>query len=126
MESPALQVKAASSLVVSHGFVDGIPRIFGASYPYVFIVTSILGLAVFQTGLQRSRVAVVAPLTNTIASVYVVCDWDGDFWRVAPRFASPDIAANLRLRSGVTWQLVFCDGLYLDRRSGPDPSSRGA
>ncbi len=68
----ALQVKAASSLVVSHGFVDGIPRIFGASYPYVFIVTSILGLAVFQTGLQRSRVAVVAPLTNTIASVYVV------------------------------------------------------
>jgi protein-S-isoprenylcysteine O-methyltransferase Ste14 len=41
-------------------------------YPYVFLVTSLLGLAVFQTGLQRCRIAVVAPLTNIVASVYVV------------------------------------------------------
>lgn len=68
----ALQVKAASSLVARYGTVGGVPRILGSPYPYVFVLASILGLAIFQTGLQRSRVAVVAPLTNTIASVYVV------------------------------------------------------
>lgn len=68
----ALQVKAASSLLARYGSAAGVPKIFESPYPYVFVLTSILGLAVFQIGLQRSRVAVVAPLTNTIASIYVV------------------------------------------------------
>ncbi|MCU1492517.1 MAG: hypothetical protein JWO62_281 [Acidimicrobiaceae bacterium] len=68
----ALQTKSASVLLVHHGVLGGIPRILASPYPYVFIVTSVLGLFTFQTGLQRCRVAVVGPLTNIIASIYVV------------------------------------------------------
>jgi drug/metabolite transporter (DMT)-like permease len=68
----ALQLKSASVLLVKHGLIDSIPRTFATPYPYVFILASLLGLSIFQTGLQRSRVAVVAPLTNVVASVYVV------------------------------------------------------
>ncbi|HLX78419.1 MAG TPA: hypothetical protein VKR27_06000, partial [Acidimicrobiales bacterium] len=68
----ALQAKSASVLVSKHGVIDSIPRIVATPYPYIFVLTSLLGLSVFQTGIQRSRVSVVAPLTNVIASVYVV------------------------------------------------------
>ena len=68
----ALQAKSASVLLAEHGVIGSIPKIIATPYPYVFLVASLLGLSVFQTGLQRGRIAVVAPLTNIIASVYVV------------------------------------------------------
>jgi len=68
----ALQAKSSSVILAQHGYIHGIPRILATPYPYVFLVTSLLGLSVFQTGLQRCRIAVVAPLTNIVASVYVV------------------------------------------------------
>jgi hypothetical protein len=68
----ALQAKSSSVLLAEHGYIHGISRILATPYPYVFLVTSVLGLSVFQTGLQRCRIAVVAPLTNIVASVYVV------------------------------------------------------
>jgi multidrug transporter EmrE-like cation transporter len=68
----ALQAKAASTIVNHDGVLASIPRIFASPDPYLFVVMSGLGLVIFQMGLQRCRVAVLVPITNTIASVYVV------------------------------------------------------
>jgi drug/metabolite transporter (DMT)-like permease len=68
----ALQVKSVAVLLHRRGLVNGVERSLAAPYPYLFVVISVLGLLVFQRGLQRSRIAVIVPLTNVIASVYVV------------------------------------------------------
>lgn len=68
----ALQTKSASVFFTDKGIVRAIPSIFASPYPYLFLICSVLGLLVFQTGLQRSRVAVLGPLTNILAAVYVV------------------------------------------------------
>jgi len=68
----ALQAKSASALLSKFGAPEAVSKTLATPYPYVFLASSVLGLSIFQTGLQRGRIAVVAPLTNIIASVYVV------------------------------------------------------
>ena len=68
----ALQVKGASVLFADRGVLGSIRPIFASPYPYLFGVMSILGVLTFQTGLQRCRVSIVGPITNIVASVYVV------------------------------------------------------
>ncbi|MGD0742000.1 MAG: hypothetical protein ABSA31_01735 [Acidimicrobiales bacterium] len=68
----SLQMKSSAVLLERHGVLDGALRVIGSPYPYIFVVMSILGLLTFQTGLQRCRVAVVAPITNIVASIYIV------------------------------------------------------
>jgi len=68
----ALQVKGASVILQKHGIILGISRVLASPYPYFFAISSALGLLVFQTGLQRCRVALLGPITNIVASVYVV------------------------------------------------------
>lgn len=80
-----LQAKSAAALVAHHGVLAGLPRVFESPYPYVFAVTSILGLFTFQTGLQRCRIAVVSPITNIIAGVYIVAIGTTVFNEALPR-----------------------------------------
>ena len=68
----SLQTKAASALLELHGTIGGIPWLLESPYPYVFLGASLLGLFTFQTGLQRCRLAILSPLTSTLASVFVV------------------------------------------------------
>jgi multidrug transporter EmrE-like cation transporter len=68
----SLGTKGASTLVARYGVIGSLPHLFASAYPYLFVVASLLGLLVFQTGLQRSRVALVAPLSNVVSSAYVV------------------------------------------------------
>lgn len=68
----ALQTKSVAVLLNRDGVLHGAGRAFTTAYPYVFVVASLLGLIVFQRGLQRSRISVLVPLTNVVASVYVV------------------------------------------------------
>lgn len=68
----SLQVKGASVIVQRHGVLSAIPRILTTPYPYMFLATSALGLLTFQTGLQRSRVALVGSITNVVAAAYTV------------------------------------------------------
>jgi drug/metabolite transporter (DMT)-like permease len=68
----ALQAKGAAVLLQRHGLIAGVPHVLESPYPYVFLVTSIVGLLIFQSGLQRSRVAVIGPFSSIVASVYVV------------------------------------------------------
>lgn len=68
----ALGTKGASTFVTNHGLIGAIPQVMASPYPYVFIVFCGLGMLVFQTGLQRGRVGVIAPLNNVISSAYLV------------------------------------------------------
>jgi drug/metabolite transporter (DMT)-like permease len=68
----ALQVKGASVLLSHQGVLGTVRHLFASPYPYLFAVSSVLGLLTFQTGLQRCRVGVVAPISNIVASIYVV------------------------------------------------------
>jgi len=98
----ALQTKSVAVLLNHHGVVHGAGRAFTTAYPYVFVVASLLGLIVFQRGLQRSRISVLVPLTNVVASVYVVVVGMVVFDEPLP---SNDVLATLRL-SGFALALI--------------------
>jgi multidrug transporter EmrE-like cation transporter len=68
----SLGTKGASTIVAKDGLIAAIPPVMASPYPYVFIVLCGLGMLVFQVGLQRGRVGVIAPLNNVIASAYLV------------------------------------------------------
>jgi hypothetical protein len=68
----ALGTKGASTLVVRQGLLHSIPNILTSVYPYVFVLFSVLGMLIYQTGLQRSRISVVGSMTDVICSTYLV------------------------------------------------------
>jgi multidrug transporter EmrE-like cation transporter len=68
----SLQTKAAAVLIHLRGIASAIPAILESPYPYLFAATSILGVFIFQAGLQRSEVALLATVTNAISGVYTV------------------------------------------------------
>ncbi len=67
-----LQIKEASALLEHRGALKAVQHLVISPYPYMFLVTSVLGLLIFQSGLQKCRVAVVGPITNVVGSIYVV------------------------------------------------------
>ena len=68
----SLGTKGASTVVVRHGVLGSVVPLLASPYPYLFVAASLLGLLAFQTGLQRARVGVVAPLSGVVSSTYVV------------------------------------------------------
>ncbi len=68
----ALQAKGASNLLARYGLIHGAGRVIASPYPYLFVVASVIGLLIFQSGLQRCRIGVVGPIASIVASVYVV------------------------------------------------------
>lgn len=68
----SLQIKSASVLINRYGIVHGALRALASPYPYLFVALSLLGLVIFQIGLQRTRVAAIGPITNIVAAAYVV------------------------------------------------------
>jgi hypothetical protein len=68
----ALGTKGASTLVVRHGVISSIPFVFESAYPYVFLAMSLLGMVMYQTGLQRFRIAVVGTMCDVVCSTYLV------------------------------------------------------
>jgi multidrug transporter EmrE-like cation transporter len=67
-----LGTKGASTLVVDNGVVASIPKILTSVYPYVFLVFCLLGMVVYQTGIQRHRIAIVGSMNEVVGSTYVV------------------------------------------------------
>lgn len=68
----ALQLKSASVELSRMGVLHSIVPILESPSPYLFLFASILGLITFQNGLQRCRMGVLGPITNIVASVYLV------------------------------------------------------
>jgi drug/metabolite transporter (DMT)-like permease len=81
----ALGTKGASTLVVQHGLVNSVPFILGSVYPYVFIVLSVFGMMMYQTGLQRFRIAVVGSMSDVVCSTYLVAVGTVVFSEVLPK-----------------------------------------
>jgi len=67
-----LGTKGASTLVVRYGLIHAIPAILASGYPYVFVGFSLCGLLLYQTGLQRSRIAIVGSMSDVVCSTYLV------------------------------------------------------
>jgi uncharacterized membrane protein len=68
----ALATKAVASQVQQYGVVSAIPHVFGSAYFYAIVVSSVIGLVLFQTALQRCQASLIVPVSNTVTSVYVM------------------------------------------------------
>lgn len=69
----ALAIKALSgALLHSHGVASTVVALMSTPYLYVMGGCSALGLLIFQTALQRCRIAIVAPVSNVLGSVYFI------------------------------------------------------
>jgi drug/metabolite transporter (DMT)-like permease len=106
----ALQVKGASVLLAHRSLLRGTWAILASPYPYGFVVTSLFGLFTFQTGLQRSRVAVIGPITNIIASVFVVAVGMTVFDESLPKNAMLSVLRILGFAFVVAGAAVFATG----------------
>jgi hypothetical protein len=80
-----LQIKSIAVLIGHHSLLTVIPVVLKSPYPYVFVSMSVLGLLIFQSGLQRSRFVVLVPVTNVVSSVYVVAIGMSVFGETFPR-----------------------------------------
>jgi hypothetical protein len=67
-----LGTKGASTLVSQHGVVASVPLILTSIYPYVFVVFALLAMILYQSGIQRFRIAIVGSMSDVVASTYVV------------------------------------------------------
>lgn len=67
-----LGLKGVSTIIDTHGLLPAVPAVLASPDPYVVVMFSVLGLLAFQTGLQRCRVSVVAPVSNVVSSAYLV------------------------------------------------------
>jgi drug/metabolite transporter (DMT)-like permease len=68
----ALGMKGASTLVARYGLMSSVPHVLVSAYLYVTIFGMVLALLVFQTGLQRSQIAVMGSVSSVVASTYLV------------------------------------------------------
>ena len=64
--------KGISTFVAIDGWPGWIPHAVASPYLYLFLGCWALGLGVFQVGIQRCRVGVVASLNSVVASAFVV------------------------------------------------------
>jgi drug/metabolite transporter (DMT)-like permease len=68
----SLATKAVSAIVEKRGVWESIPHVLASPYLYALVATSVFGLLLFQTALQRCPASVVVPISNVVSSVYVV------------------------------------------------------
>jgi multidrug transporter EmrE-like cation transporter len=68
----ALGTKGASTLVDHYGVIASIPHIVVSLFPYIFVVCSVMGMLIYQTGLQRYRISVVGSMSDVVCSTYLV------------------------------------------------------
>jgi len=106
----ALQAKGASVFLEKHGLLEGVVRVFASPYPYLFVAMSILGLIIFQTGIQRCRIAVIGPIANVVASAYVVAAGMFVFGEALPSDAVLSVARLLGFALVLIGSWIFATG----------------
>ncbi len=91
----ALAIKALSgALVHRHGAASIIITVLSSPYLYVMGACSAAGLLLFQTALQRCRIAIVAPVSNVLGSIYFMV---AGTWLFHERLPSDPALLALRL-----------------------------
>ena len=67
-----LAVKGASALIGRSGLGTAAIHLLTSPLPYTFVLTWIGALLLFQIGIQRTRLSVVAPLSTVVSIVLVI------------------------------------------------------
>jgi drug/metabolite transporter (DMT)-like permease len=91
----ALAIKALSGTVLHrHGLASVLTAVLSSPYLYVMGACSAAGLLLFQTALQRCRIAIVAPVSNVLGSIYFIVVGT---WLFHERLPSDPVLLALRL-----------------------------
>ena len=91
----ALAIKALSGALVNrHGAANILITVLSSPYLYVMGACSAGGLLLFQTALQRCRIAIVAPVSNVLGSIYFMV---AGTWLFHERLPSDPALLALRL-----------------------------
>jgi drug/metabolite transporter (DMT)-like permease len=67
-----LGIKGASAAFSSSSVIGGVERLVTGPIPYSVACMWIVALLVFQVGIQRSRLSIVAPISTVVSAVYVI------------------------------------------------------
>lgn len=70
--SAGLQGKGLGGLLADHGLWAAIGPALLSPYPYLYALGWAVGIVLFQTSLQRSRVSITAPVANVVGNVFTV------------------------------------------------------
>jgi drug/metabolite transporter (DMT)-like permease len=110
----ALAIKALSgALLHRHGIIAVVIAVLSSPYLYVMAVCSAAGLVLFQTALQRCRIAIVAPVSNVLGSMYFMVVGT---WLFHERLPSDPMLLALRLLGIV---IACCVVVVLSGQAGP-------
>ena len=108
----ALAIKALSGAVLHrHGIANLLVAVLSSPYLYVMGACSAAGLLLFQTALQRCRIAIVAPVSNVLGSIYFMVVGT---WLFHERLPSDNVLLALRL-VGI---IIACAVVVLLSRQG--------
>jgi drug/metabolite transporter (DMT)-like permease len=67
-----LATKGVSVIVETDGLIKAIPKTVASPDLYLLGAFGLIGLMMFQTGLQRGRASVVVPVSNVISTAYPI------------------------------------------------------
>jgi drug/metabolite transporter (DMT)-like permease len=91
-----LAIKALSGAIFHHaaGLGGLVVAVLTSPYPYLTVACSGVALLIFQTGLQRCRVAIVGPVSNITGSIFFMV---AGTWLFGERLPSSPVELALRL-----------------------------
>lgn len=90
-----LQGKGVGGLLADHGLLDAVVPVLLSPFPYLYALGWAVGIALFQTSMQRSRASVTAPAANVVGNVFMVAAGTAVFAETLPAEPLP-----LALRAG--------------------------
>ncbi len=110
----ALAIKALSGLLLhDHGVFRIAIAVLSSPYLYVMGGCSAAGLLLFQTALQRCRIAIVAPVSNVLGSMYFIVVGT---WLFHERLPTDPVLLALRVLGIV---IACCVVVVLSGQGGP-------
>lgn len=110
----ALAIKALSGVLLHrHGIIAVVIAVLSSPYLYVMAACSAAGLVLFQTALQRCRIAIVAPVSNVLGSMYFMVVGT---WLFHERLPSNPLLLALRLLGII---IACCVVVVLSGQAGP-------
>ncbi|HUC59067.1 MAG TPA: DMT family transporter [Streptosporangiaceae bacterium] len=116
-----LAIKGLSGAIFHHGGgLSGlVVAVLASPYPYLTVACSGVALLIFQTGLQRCRVAIVGPVSNITGSIFFMI---AGTWLFGERLPASPLLLSLRL-GGIV--LAGAAVVVLSRQpAGPDGGGR--
>ncbi|HVB42366.1 MAG TPA: DMT family transporter [Streptosporangiaceae bacterium] len=99
-----LGIKALSAVLANHySWLETIAAVAVSPYAYLTVGCSAAGFMVFQTGLQRCRVAIVGPVSNVTGSVFFMISGT---WLFGERLPADPVLLGLRVAGIVAAGMV--------------------